>query len=241
LEDYQMFDATKLLDQMMGTAERYAGKENVDKVRKTIAENPDMAKAAGVTLAAILLGSKGGRQATGGAMKLGGLAVVGGLAYQAWQNWQRKQGGDAQLGDTGTQPPELTAPPADSPFATHVSANDRAKASLVAMIASAKADGHIDSAEQQRIKGRMNDLVDDPEAKTFLLDEMMAPNDMERVAALATTPERAMEIYTASCIAIALDHPEERAWLDRLAKRLGLDPALTEEIERSVTRERATA
>jgi uncharacterized membrane protein YebE (DUF533 family) len=235
-----MFDATKLLDQMMGAAERYAGKENVDMVRKKIAENPDMAKAAGVTLAAVLMGSRGGRKVAGGAVKLGGLAVVGGLAYQAWQNWQRKQG-STQLGETGeagAQPPELAPPPADSPFATHVSANDRAKASLIAMIASAKADGHIDTAEQQRIRGRMNDLVDDPEAKTFLLDEMMAPNDMERVAALATTPERAMEIYTASCIAIELDHPEERAWLDKLAKRLGLDPALTEEIERSVTRER---
>jgi uncharacterized membrane protein YebE (DUF533 family) len=236
-----MFDATKLLDQMMGAAERYAGKENVDKVRKTIADNPDMAKAAGVTLAAILLGSRGGRKVAGSAAKLGGLALVGGLAYQAWQNWQRKQGGDMPATDANTQPPELAPPPSDSPFAQHVSANERAKASLVAMIAAAKADGHIDSAEQQRIQGRMSDLVDDGEAKTFLLDEMMAPNDMERVAALATTPERAMEIYTASCIAIDLDHPDERAWLDKLAARLKLDPALTEEIERSVASQRATA
>jgi uncharacterized membrane protein YebE (DUF533 family) len=236
-----MFDATKLLDQMMGAAERYAGKENVDKVRKKIAENPDMAKAAGVTLAAVLLGSRGGRKVAGSAAKLGGLAVVGGLAYQAWQNWQRKQGGETQTINTNTQPPELAPPPADSPFAQHVSANERAKASLVAMIAAAKADGHIDNSEQQRIRGRMSDLVDDGEAKTFLLDEMMAPNDMERVAALATTPERAMEIYTASCIAIDLDHPEERAWLDKLATRLKLDPALTEEIERSVTAQRTTA
>jgi uncharacterized membrane protein YebE (DUF533 family) len=233
-----MFDATKLLDQMMGTAERFAGKENVDKLRKTIADNPDMAKVAGVTLAAVLMGSRTGRKIGGSAVKLGGLAVVGGLAYQAWQNWQRKQAGDTSAVGTSEQPPELAPPPADSPFAAHVSANERAKASLIAMIASAKADGHIDSAEQQRIRGRMNDLVDDPESKTFLLDEMMAPNDMERVAALATTPERAMEIYTASCIAIDLDHPDERAWLDRLATRLKLDPSLTEEIERSVMRER---
>jgi uncharacterized membrane protein YebE (DUF533 family) len=64
---------------------------------------------------------------------------------------------------------------------------------------------------------------------------------MERVVALATTPERAMEMYTASCIAIDLDTPDERAWLDKLATRLKLDPALTEEIERSVMTQRPTA
>jgi uncharacterized membrane protein YebE (DUF533 family) len=231
-----MFDAKKLLDQFMGAAETYAGKENVDKVKATIAANPGMAKAAGVGIAAILMGTKSGRKLGGSAIKLGGLAVVGGLAYQAYQNWQRNKGIEA-----GTQPKELAPPPPDSVFATAGgSEDDRAKAFLVAMIAAAKADGHIDMAEQKRIFGRMDGLVDS-DSKAFLMDEMMAPSDLERVAAMANSPEMAMELYTASCLAIDLDHVEERAWLDKLAARLGLDPALTEEIEQSVTRERATA
>ncbi len=231
-----MFDAKKLLDQFMGAAETYAGKENVDKVKAAIAANPGMAKAAGVGLAAVLMGTKSGRKLGGSAVKLGGLAVVGGLAYQAYQNWQRKQGIDA-----GTQPSELSPPPSDSVFSTAGGTEqDRAKAFLVAMIAAAKADGHIDMEEQKRIHGRMDGLVD-AEAKAFLMDEMMAPSDLDRVASMANSPEMAMEIYAASCLAIDLDHAEERAWLDNLAGRLGLDPALTEEIEQSVTRDRATA
>jgi uncharacterized membrane protein YebE (DUF533 family) len=231
-----MFDAKKLLDQFMGAAETYAGKEYVDKVKAAIAANPGMAKAAGIGLAAVLMGTKGGRRLGGSAIKLGGLAVVGGLAYQAYQNWQRSKGIEA-----GTQPGELSPPPADSIFSTAGgSEHDRAKAFLVAMIAAAKADGHIDMEEQKRIHGRMDGVVD-AEAKAFLMDEMMAQNDLERVAALANSPEMAMELYTASCLAIDLDHAEERDWLDRLAARLGLDAALTEEIERSVTRERASA
>jgi uncharacterized membrane protein YebE (DUF533 family) len=231
-----MFDAKKLLDQFMGAAETYAGKENVDKVKAAIAANPGMAKAAGIGLAAVLMGTKSGRKLGGSAVKLGGLAVVGGLAYQAYQNWQRNKGIEADA-----RPGELAPPPADSVFSTASgSEHDRAKAFLVAMIAAAKSDGQIDMAEQRRIFDRMEGVID-PDSKAFLMDEMMAPNDLERVASMAASPEMAMELYTASCLAIDLDHVDERAWLDRLAARLGLEPALTEEIERSVARERARA
>ncbi len=234
-----MFDAKKMLDQFMGAAEQYAGKENVDKLKKAIAENPGMTKAAGVGLAAVLLGTRGGRQLTGTAVKLGGLAAVGGLAYNAYQNWQRSKG----IETASAQAPggELLSPPSDSPFSAEpATEQDRARAFLSAMIAAAKADGHIDSDEQKRIFGRMNELVDGAEAKAFLMDEMMAPNDLARLAGLAKSPEMAVEIYTASCIAINLDHADERAWLDNLAIALSLEPALTEEIERTVTAQRET-
>ena len=60
-----MFDAKKLLDQMMGAAENIAGKENIDRAKAAIAANPGMAKAAGVGLAMVLLGTKAGRSASG--------------------------------------------------------------------------------------------------------------------------------------------------------------------------------
>jgi uncharacterized membrane protein YebE (DUF533 family) len=229
-----MFDAKKMLDQFMGAAENFAGKENVDKVKKAIADNPGMAKAAGVGLAAVLLGTRAGRRVTGNAVKLGGLAVVGGLAYQAYQNWQRTKGIETAGGQSG-QGGELLPPPANSPFSIEpASEQDHARAFLTAMIAAAKADGRVDADEQKRIFGRMNELIDGAEAKAFLMDEMLAPNDLGRVVALAKTPEMAAEIYTASCMAIDLDHADERAWLDHLAAALKLEPSLTEEIERAV-------
>jgi uncharacterized membrane protein YebE (DUF533 family) len=232
-----MFDAKKMLDQFMGAAEDLAGKENIDKVKSAVAANPGMAKAAGIGLGALLLGTRSGRKVGAGALQLGSLAVVGGLAYQAYQNWQRSQGIEQ-----GNASKELAPPPAGSPFSVEpASEQDRAKSFLIAMIAAAKADGHIDAAEQKRIQGRIEDVTADAAAKAFLLDEMMAPNDVDRVAKLATTTEGAVEIYTASCLAIDLDHAEERAWLDQLATRLKLDAALTEQIEAAVMGERATA
>ena len=232
-----MFDAKKLLDQMMGAAENIAGKENIDRAKAAIAGNPGMAKAAGVGLAVVLLGTKAGRSVSGRVVKLGGLAAVGGLAYKAYQNWQAKQGVA-----TGTETKELAAPPADSLFATkNANEQDRARTCLVAMISAAKADGHIDADEQKRIFGRMNEMIAGTEAKAFLMDEMTAPNDIGRVVKLATSHERAVEIYTASCWAIDLDQADEQAWLEGLAKGMKLEPALTEEIEKAVKQERALA
>lgn len=232
-----MFDAKKLLDQMMGAAETYAGKQNVDKVKGAIAANPGLAQAAGVGLAALLLGTKGGRKMAGSAAKLGGLAVVGGLAYQAYQNWQASKAGGEALPQAA--PRELAPPPAETPFAG--SEQERATTFLVAMIASAKADGHIDAEEQKRIYGQLNEQVVGAEAKAFLMDEMMAPLDLAKIASLATSHERAVEIYAASCMAIDLDHADERAYLDQLATTLRLEPALTEEIEKAVVEERQSA
>lgn len=233
-----MFDAKQMLNQLMGAAENIVGKENIDKVKQAIADNPGMAKATGAGLAAVLLGTRAGRQIGGSAVKLGGLAVVGGLAYQAWQNWQRSQGIETSSPPAG----ELAAPPAESPFGGSPADEQlRAKVFLSAMIAAAKADGHVDANETKRIFGRMNELIEGAEAKAFLMDEMMAPNDAARIVAMATSPELAVEIYTASCIAIDLDQPDERAWLDQIAAALKLEASLTEEIEKSVKAERMTA
>ena len=109
------------------------------------------------------------------------------------------------------------------------------------MISAAKADGHVDADEQKRIFGRMNEMIVGTEAKVFLMDEMMAPNDIGRVIKLATSHERAVAIYTASCWAIDLDQADEQAWLEGLAKGMKLEPALTEEIEKAVKQERALA
>lgn len=233
-----MFDARKLLDQFIGAAENVAGKQNVDKVRDAIAKNPGMAKAAGAGLAAVLLGTRAGRSLGKKALKLGGVAVVGTLAYNAWKDWQARQaGGPAKTGGG-----ELLAPPKDSPF--HPSASDdqeRAKAFLSAMIGAAKADGNIDKDEQARIFGKLNELVDGAEAKAFLMEQMMAPLDMEKIAALSKSRERAVELYAASAMAIVIDHPAERAYLDRLATRLGVEKELAKMVEKAVEEERASA
>jgi uncharacterized membrane protein YebE (DUF533 family) len=102
---------------------------------------------------------------------------------------------------------------------------------LRAMIAAAKADGHIDAAEQQKIFARLDEANLGQAEKAFVVDELRKPLDIDAVVAAATTPELAVEIYTASVLAIDPDDPAEQAYLGMLAARLKLDPGLKKAIE----------
>lgn len=245
-----MFDAKKLLDQVLGaqsgnlgsTAQRVLGE--LTGGRGGIPGGGRTTDLAGGALAggalALLLGNKKARKTAmsmgGTAVKLGGLALVAGLAYKAYTTWQQnQQPGAATPAPTPAQP-KLLAPPTDSPFNPDVAPegpNARAEHILVAMIAAAKADGHIDLDEQTRIFGHLDALGLDTEAKAFVMDELRAPLDIERVVRQATDETSKTEIYAASLLAMDPDTPAERAWLDLLAARLGLDKTLTTEIERT--------
>lgn len=193
-----------------------------------------LAGAAAGGLVGLLLGGKGARRAlgkgAGTALKLGGLAAVGALAYTAWQRHKAAQ--------AGTVAPEgLLAAPAGGPFLPAPEAaagQDLARGVLVAMIQGAKADGHIDADEQRRIFGHIEALALDAEAKAFVMDELAAPADIGRIAAHAGSPEAAAELYAAALLAMVPDTPAERAWLEALAARLGLEPGLAREIEATV-------
>lgn len=219
-----MFDARRLLDQVLQTA-RTADlgtmARNATQDRSQLLTGPVAGGLVGV-----LLGNRSTRRMLGSgagtALKLGGLAAVGALAYAAWQ---KHQSGKA---------PAIEAPPAGTPFANP---SDRvARGVLVAMIQGAKADGHIDAEEQRRIFGHVESLSLDPEAKAFVMDELAAPSDIGRITAHAEGPESATELYAAALLAMDPDQPAERAWLASLARALALDPALAREVEATVAR-----
>ncbi|TGD94794.1 tellurite resistance TerB family protein [Methylobacterium nonmethylotrophicum] len=185
-------------------------------------------------------GSSGYGSGLGAGGRIGGLALVASLAYQAYQNWQANQGhaqgrgaAPARAGGFIPSAEEAAAMLGGSRFAPASAAEeqDRARALLIAMITAAKADGHIDADEQRRIFGEMDRHALDADDKAFLMDALRAPVDVEAVARLARNPEQASEIYAASLMAISVDTPQERAYLDHLARRLGLDPGLSRHIE----------
>src|SRR6185437_12183339 len=103
-----------------------------------------------------------------------------------------------------------------------------------AMIAAAKADGHIDATEQRRIFQHVEGQGLDAEAKAFVFDALSAPVGVTEIAAAARTPEQAAELYLASRVAIDPDQPAERAYLDALAHRLSLPPGLAAHLDRQV-------
>ncbi|MCB1493298.1 MAG: tellurite resistance TerB family protein [Rhodobiaceae bacterium] len=185
-----------------------------------------VAAAAGV--AGLLLGSKKGRKMMGTAAKYGGVAVLGGLAYRAWQKHQ--EGAGAPLPPSPVD--DTFTPPGDDRFLPDtVERDDLPMALLRAMIAAAKADGHVDSTEQSRIFDAIGASELASGDKALLFDELNRPLDPDAVAALAKTPEMAAEIYTASVVVIGDMNPDERRYLDRLAGRLGLEAGLQDTIE----------
>jgi len=178
-----------------------------------------------------LLTSKAGRKLGKKALNLGGVAAVGGLAYVAWSRWRAQQEGAGATGgalDAGEAAWLLEArragflPPPDLPAEADV----LGVALLRAMIAAARADGRLDGREREAILARVADLdLGEAERATVwaLLEE---PVDVDAVAAAATSPERAAELYAAALLAIDVDTPAERGWLGMLAARLGLPDEL---------------
>lgn len=179
-------------------------------------------------LAGILLGSKQGRKLGGSALKVGGLAIVGALAYKAYQSWQAGQQPAQGMSDPNVALP----PPTDTPFnpADEAQQQSLARNVLRAMIAAAKADGHIDATEQSNIFSEMDKRELASEDKAFLMDELRASLDVDAIAAMARNQEEAAELYMASLLAIDVDNQQERDYLERLGRAMRLDPALIEHL-----------
>jgi uncharacterized membrane protein YebE (DUF533 family) len=195
---------------------------NLDQILTTLktdknAQNTAMTGAAG--LAAGLLLGRGG---FGSLAKMGAIAAVGGLAYKAWQTHQ------AQQGNGGAVDQDKFIPPAQAGYQHE----ELSKTLVRAMIAATKADGQIDATEKDAIFKKLEAMPLGAEEKAFVFDELSSPLDLNAVAARADSAEHGAEIYAASLVAITADTPAERAYLDALAHKLGLDPGLVAEIHK---------
>lgn len=230
-----MLDPKKLLDDLLGS--KIPGTESTvrDKAGQVAQLAKDNPLATGA-LTAVLLGTKTGRSVTGSALKLGGLAAVAGLAYKAYQNYTN--GNQPGADETpSAREPELLPPPADTPFHPTHAPQGEAEFALViarAMIAAARADGHIDDEERVRIADKLRLSGIDKEEEAFLLEELEKPIDLDGLVAAAQTDAQKVELYTASRIAIEADTRAERGYLDLLAGRLKLPDTLIDHIEATV-------
>lgn len=197
---------------------------NIDQILKSLQTDPNtqrtaMTGAAGLAAGLLLSGGKPGKL-LGNAAKLGAMAAVGGLAYSAWQSYQQKQGAAAQPASEGSFIP-----------APETAAHEELGKTLVrAMIAAAKADGRIDAEEKDAIFEKLKSMPLSAEEKAWVFDELSSPLDINAVVARADTPEHAAEIYAASLVAISADTVAEQTYLEALASKLKLDPALVAEI-----------
>jgi uncharacterized membrane protein YebE (DUF533 family) len=202
---------------------------NIDQIVKALQTDTNtqrtaMTGAAGLAAGMLLSGGGLGKLA-GNAVKIGAVAAVGGLAYNAWQNYQKNQQGGA----AAPAQQDAFIPPATDSHGQE----ELGKTLVRAMIAAAKADGRIDADEKEAIFGKLETMNLSSEEKAWVFDELSSPLDINAVAARADTPEHATEIYAASLVAITADTASERAYLDALASKLRLAPALVAEIHKA--------
>lgn len=226
-----MFDPKTLLDQLLGTQVPGGAGSVRDKANDAVKLAKGNPLATGA-IAAVLLGTKTGRKLAGNAAMLGGLAAIAGLGYQAYRNYQQ---GKEPAPQAPAEEPAILPPPAQSGFEPEILSNDFVLVLVRAMIAAAKADGHIDEAERARILDRATLAGLGGEAEAFLAHELAAPTDLDALVRAARSEEQKVELYTASRLAIEPDSRAERGYLDLLAGRLGLADGLVDHIEATVS------
>lgn len=172
----------------------------------------------------LLLGGKSMRKLAGNAVGYGGAAVLGALALRAYDNYRQHKPA-APATDAGREVFEV--PPARLPHATPAADGSPFELLLMrAMVGAAKADGHIDAAEQQHLFEQVERLGLDAEAKAAVFDLLAQPLDLAHLDAGVGDEAQRAEIYLAARLATDGSHPGERAYLDALAARLQLAPAL---------------
>lgn len=175
----------------------------------------------------LLLGSRRGRSVGGKALKYGSVAAIGALAWKAYQDYQASQSAAtpaAAAGAPAARSARLEALPAPD-------AEGQGRAMLKAMIAAAKSDGHMDDRERDLVQAELGRIGADDATRRWVDDELRRPVDPADVAAAATTPGQAAELYLASLLVVDETTTMERAYLDELARRLGLAPALKADLE----------
>ena len=168
--------------------------------------------------------SGGGTSSMKKSLGAGAMALLGALAFSALKK-------------------SRTAPPPSVPLGLREpeSARERdqlennARLVLKAMISAAKSDGQIDKQEIQRILGKLQAEGLDEKTKQYLTAEMRQPPDLEGLcAAAAGRQELAAQMYAASLMAIEVDTPAERNYMQQLARGLGLTSGTVQRLEMMV-------
>jgi uncharacterized membrane protein YebE (DUF533 family) len=231
-----MIDAKNLLEQFLGPnaadSMRQAGgsaKQQLD----TMGMGGFGGGAVVGGLLGLMLGGKKMKKMAKGVVGYGGAAAAGALAYKAYQNWQ--QGKSAATAPVATPADIGHVDRAFLPEASPAANGQPFQLVLVqAMIAAAKADGHIDAEEQKSLFEQVEKMGLDAESKAFVFDALTRPADMAAIAASARGVEQATEIYLVSRMAIDVDHPAERAYLQALGHRLNLPAELIAHLDHQV-------
>lgn len=204
-----------------------------------------MGGVAGGAVAGAVMGNKKARKHAGTLLQVGGIAALGTLAWKAYKGYQVKQPQNPENGiapghsasSVAQQTPEGWGNLQESSFVVdeHGSGSEsRGVVLLRAMIAAACADGHLDTAERERIMGRVVELSLEPSENALIMDALQQPPTLAEVVSNVNCPELAAEVYLSSALAVDRTRAEARLYLGALEHRLNLPAGLASQIEQEV-------
>ena len=174
---------------------------------------------------ALLMSNKSARKFAGKAATYGGAAVLGGLAYKAFQNWQRN---DSEYDNAA---PAQIRTNNEKAFVDGALQPAFELKLIQAMIAAARADGHIDESEQGHIFNAVQQMEMTSEMKGKVFDLMRQSISVADLARGVESIEQKSELYLASCLVMNPDHVAELAHLDELASALALPAGLAQQLQ----------
>lgn len=176
-------------------------------------------------LLGVLVSGKTAKKVAKNALVLGGSAAVGALAWQYYQKWSQQKSDSTNDGQSTSPQPAPAAPsaPAQPP--------QPALVLIEAMVFAARADGHIDEVERNRIYDTLAQMLPGQEPSLVIGDLLHKPLDPGSIAAKVTCLEEGYDIYKLSCLIVDVDHFMERSYLDGLAASLKLPPEVKFNLE----------
>lgn len=166
-----------------------------------------------------------------GAMQNAALVGAGAVAWNFYQKWSqaRKEGQPAEVAPV-QEPVAAVAPAKLDPTALLL---------LRAMVFAARADGHIDETEQDRISKVVAQMAPGQDADALLGQLLNAPIDPAALAAEVQSAEQGEDLYRLSCMIVDIDHFMERSYLDALAGALNIDEARKGALEEEASQAKA--
>ncbi len=197
------------------------------------------------------LTSKKGRKGATKMLKYGGMAAVGALAWKAYKQYSDKNSNaepNANLSEVAAgnnnQQPNNQQPnnqywnglESQQFHNLDDSNNNETQGVFVvkAMVAAAMSDGHIDGKEYQNILSKADDMQLSSDDRNLVFNEIANPMSLQQVIQQTTSPELAMEVYTASLLAIDENKAAGQKYLAELSQGLQLPPPLIQAVHAQV-------
>lgn len=184
----------------------------------------------GGLLGAGALGALLGAFMSKGALQNVALVGAGAVAWNFYQKWSqgRKEAQPAAT-SVSVQPASLAPAELDS----------TARLLLRAMVFAARADGHIDATEQERISQVVAQMLPGQDANALLGRLMNDPIDPGLLASEIQSAEQGEDLFRLSCMIVDIDHFMERSYLDALATALHITESRKNELEAEANQAKA--